>query len=174
MVLNILVVLIAGFGMIALLASRKPDEFRVSRSALFRASPAALFDQVNNLYNWNNWSPWAKMDTNPRVTFDGPPAGVGASFTWAGKKTGEGTMTVIESRPGELIVFRLDFRKPFKATNRAEFIFTPEGDQTKVTWTMSGPNNFIGKVMSLFMDCEKMLGKQFDDGFANLRATVEK
>jgi len=152
----------------------RPSDFRISRSASVAAPPAVVFEQVNDLHKWNTWSPWARMDPNAKNTFDGPPAGVGASFTWAGNsKVGEGRMTIMETQPVERVRIKLEFFKPFVATNAVEFTFVPEGERTTVTWTMSGTNSFVGKAITLVMNCEKMVGGQFEQGFANLKSVVE-
>ena len=152
----------------------QPSEFRVTRTATIDAPPAAVFEQVNDLRKWNAWSPWAKLDPNAKNTFEGPASGKGASFAWAGNsQVGEGRMTITESRPNERVAMKLDFVKPFEATNTTEFTFKPEGGKTVVTWAMSGRNNFVGKAVSLCMNCDKMIGGQFEQGFANLKAVVE-
>jgi hypothetical protein len=153
----------------------RPDEFRVTRSVIIPASPATVFAQVNDLHAWEAWSPWAKLDPNAKSTFEGPTSGTGASMGWSGnKKIGEGRMTITESRANEWIGFKLEFVRPFKATNMAEFTFRPEGNQTVVNWSMSGKNNLGGKVFSLFMNCDDMIGKDFEKGLANLKSVVEK
>src|SRR5262249_17972049 len=120
------------------------------------------------------WSPWAKLDPAAKISYEGPTAGVGAAFTWAGNsEVGEGRMTITESRPNEKVVFRLDFEKPFKDTSTAEFTFEPKGDQTAVTWTMLGKNGFVGKAMSLVINCDKMLGGYFEKGLAQLDAVSQ-
>jgi hypothetical protein len=152
----------------------RPAEFHVSRAAMMKASPELVFGEVNDLHRWEAWSPWAKLDPNAKTTFEGANAGKGASMTWSGNhKVGEGTMTIAESRPHELIRFKLDFRKPMKGTNMAEFTFRPEADGTKVVWSMSGKNNFMAKAISLFIDCDKMVGGNFEKGLADLQKVVE-
>lgn len=152
----------------------RPDEFVVSRSTNISAAPALVFAQVNDFHNWEAWSPWAKMDPACKNVFAGAPAGTGAMFSWAGNnKVGEGSMTILESRPNDLIRIRLEFLKPFKATNTAEFTFKPEGTQTIVTWSMFGQNNFFFKVFGLFMDCDKMVGKDFENGLAAMKSVAE-
>ncbi|MEZ0218292.1 MAG: SRPBCC family protein [Rariglobus sp.] len=159
---------------LVIIIARQPDTFRVSRDTRINASPAAVFAHVNDLRKWQEFSPWAKMDPAAKIEFSGPSAGTGSAFSWAGnKEVGEGRMTVTESRPHELIRFRLDFEKPFKGTNTAEFTFKTEGDQTVVVWSMSGENNFMFKAVGLFMDCDKMIGGQFEQGLANLKSIVE-
>ena len=153
----------------------RPDNFRVSRSVAIPTAAEPVFAQVNDLHKFQDWSPWAKIDPNCKVTYAGPAAGVGASFAWAGNKdVGEGRMTITESRPGELVRFRLEFLKPFPATNTAEFTFKSTGNQTAVTWSMFGKANFIMKAMGLFMDCDKMVGPDFEKGLANLKDIVTK
>jgi uncharacterized protein YndB with AHSA1/START domain len=152
----------------------RPADFHYSRSATITASPAVVFEHVNDLHKFQTWNPWAKIDPNAKGSFSGPPSGVGSAFSWAGNnEVGEGTMTLIESRPGELVRFNMDFRKPMAGTSTAEFTFKPDGDKTTVTWSMFGPNNFMGKAMSLVIDCEKMVGDQFSKGLESLKRQVE-
>ena len=152
----------------------QPGEFKLSRSTSITAPPEKVFPYVNEFHNWEAWSPWAKMDPACKNTFAGAAAGTGAIFSWAGnKKVGEGRMTIQESRPAELIRIKLEFFKPFKATNTAEFNFQPEGNQTFVTWSMFGKNNFMGKVFSLFVNCEKMVGRDFEKGLAAMKSIAE-
>jgi polyketide cyclase/dehydrase/lipid transport protein len=153
----------------------QPSDFRVTRSAKMLAPPAAVFAQVNDYHNWDAWSPWAKLDPNAKVAFEGPTSGTGAIFTWSGNdKVGQGRQSIVESRADELIRIKLEFEKPFKATNTAEFTFRPERDQTVVTWSMFGKNNFMGKAVSMFMDCDKMVGSEFEKGLASMKTIVEK
>jgi len=157
-----------------LIVASRPSDFRISRSAAIAAPPAVVFEHVNDLHKWNAWSPWARMDPNAKNTFVGPPAGVGASFAWAGNsKVGEGRMTITETQPNEQVLIKLEFIKPFVATHGVEFTFKPEGDRTAVTWSMSGRNSFIGKAIGLVMNCDKMIGGQYEQGLANLKTVVE-
>jgi len=152
----------------------QPSDFRITQSATIAAPPEVVFAQVNDLHNWEAWSPWAKLDPAAKSAYEGPAAGVGAAFAWSGNnKIGEGRMTIIESRPNELVQFKLDFLKPFKATNTAEFTFKPEGNQTAVTWSMYGKNSFIGKAVGLFINCDKMVGGQFEQGLAQMKSVAE-
>lgn len=173
--LNIILMLIPfAIVVVLVLTSRQPDDFKITRSASISAPASAIFPHVNTLQKWNAWSPWAKLDPDSKSTFEGPEEGVGAKMSWAGNnKVGVGSMTITESRPGELIQFKLEFQKPMQATNTAEFSFNSEGDQTNITWTMTGTNNFMGKVMNLFMNCDKMVGGQFEKGLADLKKVVE-
>jgi hypothetical protein len=156
-----------------IVAAFQPADFRISRTATIAAPVPVVFEHINNLQKWNAWSPWARLDPNAKNSFAGPQSGTGASFAWAGNsQVGEGRMTITESKPDELVLMRLEFLKPFTATNTTEFTFKPEGNQTTVTWAMSGRNNYMGKCMGLLMNCEKMIGGQFEQGFANLKEVV--
>ena len=151
----------------------QPDAFRVERSATIAATPAALFEQVNDQHKFQEWSPWAKLDPNAKNTFSGPPAGVGAVCSWSGNsEVGEGTSTIVESKPGELVRFKMEFKKPMEGVSTVDFTFKPAGDKTVVVWSMYGPNSFVGKAMGLIIDCDKMCGDQFEKGLANLATAV--
>jgi uncharacterized protein YndB with AHSA1/START domain len=153
----------------------RPDEFTVTRATNISAPPDKIFPHVNDLHQWEAWSPWAILDPNAKYTFSGADAGTGAAMAWEGsKKVGTGQMTITESQPGALIRFRLDFQKPMQATNTAEFTFRPEGGQTVVTWSMTGKSCFMSKVFGLFMDFDKMCGCQFEKGLASLKSVAEK
>jgi hypothetical protein len=170
----ILIGLAAVICVVLLVVSRQPNEFRVTRAGLIDAPLEVVFPHVNDFHLWQEWSPWAKRDPNCQITYDGPSSGEGAKFAWDGnKEVGEGRMTIVESTPHKLIAIKLEFLKPFKATNTAEFKFEPEGAGTKVTWSMFGKNNFIGKIFHMFIDCDSMVGKDFEQGLANLRAVAE-
>jgi hypothetical protein len=154
--------------------SLRPDNFRISRAALVDAPPQAVYPQINDFHNWESWSPWAKLDPNAANAFDGSPLGAGAIFSWSGnKKVGAGKMKIVESSQNERIRIKIAFEKPMKAVNDVQFDLRPVGDQTEVTWTMSGKNDFIGKAFNVFVNCDKMVGGQFEQGLANLKAIVE-
>jgi len=153
----------------------RPSDFSVTRSANFAAPAPLVFAQVNELKKWEAWSPWQKKDPQAKNSYAGPAAGTGASMSWAGNnEVGEGRMTIVESRPAELVRFKLEFFKPFAATNSAEFAFREEGGRTAVTWTMRGQNNFIAKAMCLVFDMDKMVGGDFEAGLAGIKSIVEK
>jgi uncharacterized protein YndB with AHSA1/START domain len=157
-----------------LVASRRPNEFRYTRTGVMNAPPDEVFRHVNDFHLWQEWSPWAKRDPNCGISYDGPTSGEGAKFAWKGnKEVGEGRMMIIESTPHKLIAIKLEFLKPFKATNTAEFKFEPESTGTKVTWSMFGKNNFMGKIFNMIIDCDKMVGKDFEQGLANLKQVSE-
>lgn len=152
---------------------KQPDEFSISRSRTIAAPVSVVFPHVNELQKWQAWSPWATIDPAAVHNFQGPESGVGAVMGWSGNnKVGVGKTTIVEYRADDYLQFKLEFQKPFKATNKAEFSFEAEGDSTTVTWTMTGKNTLVGKVMSVLINCEKMVGKQFAQGLANLEAVA--
>jgi hypothetical protein len=169
-----LAVVAAVVALFLIVVAMQPADFRIVRSAKMSAPPPAVFEQVNDFRNWQAWSPWAKLDPNAKYTFEGPSSGEGAIFRWAGNaEIGEGSMSIVESQPSERIRLKLEFIKPFADTADTEFTFQPEGEQTLVTWSMAGKNNFMAKAVCLFMDMDKMLGGQFEEGLANMKKVVE-
>lgn len=174
MLKKILIALVAIVVVFLGVVAMQPSDFRIVRTATMSAPAPAVFGQVNDFHNWEAWSPWAKLDPAAKNSFEGPSAGIGAIFRWAGnKEVGEGGMTITESRPSDLIRIKLEFLKPFAATNSAEFTFKPDGDQTAVTWSMAGKNKFISKAICLFMNMDKMVGGKFEEGLAAMKSIVE-
>ncbi len=159
---------------VVVVVATRPAEFRVARTAKIAAPPPALFAQVNDFHKWDAWNPWAKLDLAMKQSYEGAPAGTGAVYTWAGNsQVGEGRMTLTESRPSDLIRIKMEFLKPFEATNTAEFTFRPEGDHTVVTWSMEGRNSFMAKAIHLVMNMDRMIGGQFEKGLAQMKAVAE-
>ena len=168
------IVIIALVVVFVCIVALQPAHYRVQRSATVNAPASVVFAQVNDFHKWNAWSPLAKLDPAMKQTFAGAPSGTGAVYTWAGNsQVGEGRMTITESHPSDLIKIKLEFMKPFAATNATDFTFKPQGNQTAVTWTMDGDNNFTGKAFSLFMNMDKMVGGDFEKGLAQMKAVAE-
>jgi hypothetical protein len=151
----------------------QPSTFRVTRTATISAPAPAVFAQVNDFHKWEAWSPYEK-DPAMKKTFEGPPAGIGASYAWSGNnEVGEGRSTITDSRTNERITIKLEFVRPFACTNTAEFTFTPKADQTEVTWSLTGHKNFMSKAVCMFMDMDKMVGGDFEKGLAKLKTDAE-
>jgi len=170
-ILIALVVIVVGLvGVITL----QPARYRVSRSTTIAAPAPVVFAQVNDFHKWSAWSPWEKIDPAMKRTYEGPSAAVGASYAWVGsREVGEGRMTIVESRPSDLIQVKLEFVKPFAGTSVAEFSFKPDGERTLVTWRMTGDKNFIAKAIHLVMSMDRMIGDQFDKGLAAMKTVAE-
>jgi len=178
MLLNIVIGIVAVVALVVIgfviVAALQPADFRISRQTTIAAPPAAVFPHVNNLSKWRAWSPWEGLDPNLKRTYEGPASGEGASYAWVGNsQVGEGRMTITESKTNQLVRLRLEFLKPFQATNQTEFTFEPTGGRTAVTWSMTGKHTFMGKAMSLVMNMDRMIGKNFEDGLDKLKAVTE-
>jgi hypothetical protein len=174
MLIKILIGIAAVVVVFVIVVALQPAKFRVARTATVPAPPSVVFEQVNVLRNWEPWNPWLKLDPAAKTTYEGPSEGKGAISRWAGNgQVGEGSMTITESRPSDLVRLRLDFLKPFESTCIAEFTFKPDGDKTVVTWSMDGQKTFVTKAVHLFMNMDKMIGGQFDQGLATLSSVAE-
>jgi len=154
-------------------AMTMPDSFRVQRTTSIKAPPEKIFSIINDFHRWGSWSPWDKMDPEMKRTYSGAASGKGAAYAWQGNsKVGEGRMEIADTSPSKVTI-KLDFMKPFEAHNTVEFTLEPKGDSTNVTWAMYGPSEFITKVMGVFVSMDKMVGKDFETGLANLKALAE-
>lgn len=152
----------------------QPNVIHVQRSVSMAVSAPEVFEFVNNFHKWNLWSPWIKLDPNTKVSFEGAPEGKGAIMHWGGDhKVGEGSMTIIDSQPNQSIALELNITAPFRITYTALVTFSDVGNQTTVTWSMSGENSFISKALELLLNCKKLVGIQFEQGLANLKKIVE-
>lgn len=168
-----LVLVVAFFAFVA----TRPDTFTVKRSQLIRAKPADIYPLIANFQpeGWGKWSPWEDLDPDLRRAYSGPPSGVGAVYEWEGnKRVGAGRMEIHHADTPSMIDIRLDFLRPFKATNDTQFHMIDEGDETLVTWKMTGPVPFPAKIMHLFMDMDRLVGNDFEKGLGRLKAIAEK
>jgi hypothetical protein len=156
-------------------AATRPDTFRVERTVAMRASPATIFPLINDFHSWSSWSPYERLDPAMKKTFSGAASGKGAVYEWEGNsKAGKGRMEILDSSAPSKVTIKLDFFKPMEGHNTAEFALEIQGDSTRVTWAVYGPNVFIAKVMSVFVSMDSLLGKEFAKGLANLKALTEK
>jgi len=168
----VIVVLIAG---VLIFAATKPDTFRVQRAARIKAPPDKIFELINDFNRWGAWSPWEKKDPAMKRTFGAATSGKGAVYAWEGNKdVGQGSMEIAESIAPSKVALKLDFMKPFEAHNLVEFTLEPEGDTTNVTWAMQGDTPYFAKIIHVFINMDKMVGKDFEAGLANLKAIAEK
>jgi uncharacterized protein YndB with AHSA1/START domain len=170
-----LLLLLAAVSALIAYVSLQPNTFRIARSAVIDAPPERIYPLINDLHEWPRWSPWARLDPQQKVTYEGSPLGAGAIMAWSGnKKVGVGKMKIAESSQNERIRLKLQFIKPMKCVNDAQFDLKPIGEtRTEVLWTMSGRNEFMAKAMHAFFNMDKMVGGQFEEGLANLKALVE-
>lgn len=171
MITTILLIVAAVIAAILIYAATKPNTFSISRSASIQAPPSRIFPLVNDLADHAKWSPFAR---DPKVNnhIGSPSSGTGARTDFDGSCAG--TLSITDSRPGSKIAMRLQMTKPMKCDNQIEFSFAPQGSSTNVTWAMSGAQPYLGKLMSVFMNCDKMVGKQFEQGLADLKKLSEQ
>lgn len=168
----LLVLLIAG---VLIVASMRPNTFRVQRSIDIKAPADKIYPLINDYKHWASWSPYEKVDPAMKRTFRGAPSGKGAIYEWDGNKNvGRGRMEIIDAVPSSKIDIKLDFFSPFEAHNMAEFTMVPKGENTNVTWAMHGPVPFMAKIMHMIFSMDRMVGGQFEQGLANMKAVAER
>src|SRR5215470_3658944 len=170
-VIAILLVVVVG-GLLAF-AATKPAVFRVQRTASIKAPPEKIFPLLEDFHRWSAWSPYERLDPEMKRTFSGAPSGKGAVYEWNGSsKVGQGRMEITDASPPNRVTIKLDFLRLFEGHNTAEFTLDARGDNTVVTWAMYGPNRYMAKVMSLFVSLDRMVGRDFETGLANLKAAA--
>lgn len=171
---KVLLIVAAVLAALVIAIATRPDQYRVERSAVVAAPPAAVYARIADFHRWDGWSPWARLDPGMKTEYQGPASGLGASYHWTGNaKVGEGRMTITGDRPGEQVVIRLEFLKPWAQVSTATFALAPEGSGTRVTWSMYGDNDLVGKAMCLVKDFDKMVGPDFEKGLSALKALAE-
>lgn len=169
--LTVLLVLI--LALVGFVASR-PGTFHIERSTTIAAAPDAVYPHLADFHQWAAWSPWEHLDPSMKASYSGAESGVGAVYDWTGNdKVGQGRMTVTDATPPSHVGIKLEFLKPFTATNQCTFTLAPEGSGTKVTWAMDGTNNFVAKAFGLMMNMDKTVGGDFERGLASLKTVAE-
>ncbi len=171
----ITVILAVAIAVVLVLAATKPSCFSVRREAIVKAPAEKIFPLINDFHQWVTWSPWEHRDPALKRSYSGAESGKGAVYGWEGNRNvGSGRMEILESAVPSKIVIKLDFIKPFEGHNTAEFTMLPQGDGTHVIWLMHGPAPFLNKVMQVFMNLDRMIGKDFEAGLASLKQLTEK
>ena len=172
---KVLLVLVLLVGGAAAYVATRPDAYHVERSATVDAPTATVFAQIDDFSVWKEWSPWEKKDPAMKRTVSTPPSGVGATYAWEGnKEVGKGKMTITDSRPGERVAEKLEFIEPFQSQAGITFTLAAESPTTtKVTWAMDGKHNFVSKAFSVIKPMDGMIGKDFEEGLANLKKVAE-
>jgi uncharacterized protein YndB with AHSA1/START domain len=168
------IVLAVAIAIVLILAAIKPDTFSVQRATTVRAPAEKIFALINDFHRWGTWSPYEARDPAMKRSYSGPANGVGAVYGWDGNNNvGAGRMEILETSPPAKIVIKLDFFKPFEGHNTAEFTILPQGDATDVRWVMHGPAPFMSRLMQVFINIDRMIGKDFEIGLANLKRLTE-
>ena len=174
-IVTIGIVLAIAIAAVLILAATRPDSFSVQRAAIVNAAPEKVFPLITDFRQWGSWWPYEHKDPAMKRTFSGAVRGSGAVYAWEGdKNVGSGRMEILEAAAPSKIVIKLDFFSPFEAHNTAEFTMLPQGDATRVSWRMHGPAPFMARIMHVFINIDKMVGKDFEAGLANLKRLAEK
>lgn len=174
MLKTILIAFAAALGALLAYAATRPDSFTIERSARVKAAPERVFALINDLKAFNGWNPYEKKDPALKGTYAGPQAGVGARYGWESREVGVGSLEIVETAAPAKVAMKLDFVRPFEAHNRAEFTIRPAPDgSSEVTWAMHGPQTYVSKLMGVIFNMDKMVGKDFEEGLANLKAQAE-
>jgi uncharacterized protein YndB with AHSA1/START domain len=174
MIKKILVVLVVAIGAVLAYAAMQPDTFSLQRSARIAAPPERLYPLIADMKAFNTWNPWLRKDPSTKLSYSGPPNGVGSAYAWESEQLGAGRMEVTDLAPNSRVAAKLEFLKPMEARNRVEFTLQPQGPQTDVTWTMSGPMPYVSKLICVFISMDRMVGPDFEAGLANLKTEAEK
>jgi uncharacterized protein YndB with AHSA1/START domain len=178
MLLRVAITIAAVIAAVLAFAATKSGTFQVQRSISINAPPQKIFSLINDFHHWSAWAPQDKDDPSLQRTYSGPSSGVDAISEWSASGSGgKGRMTIIESVPTSRITVQVDFVKPFEAHNVNQFVLDPldaEARSTKVTWTMRGTNSYMMKVMSLFVNMDKVAGKHFESGLNHLKTAAEE
>ncbi|HZP77997.1 MAG TPA: SRPBCC family protein [Pseudolabrys sp.] len=171
--LVIAVLVIIGLGSVLAYAATKPDAFAVQRTATINAPADRIMPLIDDLRAMGRWNPFEK-DPEAKRTLSGAERGKGATYTWDGnREMGAGRIQITDATATR-VAMTLDMSRPFEAHNVVEFTLTPNGSGTNVTWQMKGEQPYLGKVMSTFIDCDKMVGSSFEQGLAKLKAIAEQ
>ncbi len=170
----ILIAVVVLLAIILIYASTRPDTLHVERAIDIKASPEKIFPLINDFHQWNDWTPYNK-DPAMKKTFSGITSGKGAMYAWEGnKEVGQGEITIVDSTPPKEIALALHMIKPFEGHNHVVFSLDAKGDTTTVTWALEDKHTYFMKVMSLFLNLDKMIGGDFEVGLAKLKTVAEK
>jgi hypothetical protein len=154
-------------------AAMKPGTFRVQRTRIIHAGPRQIVPFIEDFHAWRSWSPYEKLDPDMKKALSGAAKGKGAVYAWEGNgKAGAGRMEIIDASTSQVRI-KLDFIKPFATHNVAEFTLEPKSGSTNVTWTMYGPSPFLAKVATTFCSMDRLVGRDFETGLANLKTVAE-
>ena len=173
---TILIILALGIGALLLYAALRSNIFRIARSTIIDAAPETIFAILNDLRRGAEWSPFERQDPNLKPVFTGPATGTGATMEWSGsKQIGAGRFSIVESVAPTHLVAALDMYRPMKASNQVTYTLEPvSARRTRLTWAMEGQMNFVARLFGTVCNSEKMVGKEFDKGLADLKRIAEQ
>ena len=171
---TILIIVFAVLALWIILGLAGPGGYRVERGTTIGAAPEEVYRYVSMLGRMKEWGPWQEMDKDQVHTIEGTDGTVGAIWTWQGDTVGSGSQRIVALDPNKRVECELLFREPFESRSTVAFDLEPRGDSTRIVWSMSGENGFMGRIMGVFMDMEGMIGKDFERGLSTLRRLAEQ
>jgi len=165
----ILITLIAG----AIYIAVQPSEFAFQRSIVINAPQELVFNKVNTYKKWPEFSPWLEQDKNATLKYNTINEGLNSSYSWNGDILGEGSMTTVSVNKPDSLKQRIDFVKPFESSSMVNWKFEKQTNSTKVTWKMSGKQDFMTKMYTTFNgSIEENTAKDFERGLFKLDSVV--
>jgi Polyketide cyclase / dehydrase and lipid transport len=172
--LKVLGIIVAVLAVIILLGGMLlPKTYSVSRSTMINASDSTIYNNIANFNEFLKWNPWSRMEPTAKTTISGPVAQPDHLYKWVGDETGSGQMKIKQVETNKMVDIELKFIEPFESLADTKFEITTDGANKKVTWSMSGDNDLMGKWMGVFMSMDSMIGKDFEDGLKNLKEKAE-
>ena len=169
----ILIGLVALIVLLALIGLFLPSAAHVERSVSIAAPPAAVYDIVDDLRRFNEWSPWFEKDPKARYSFSGPERGVGSRLEWSSdhSSVGTGSQEIVESVPDQRVRTHLDFGS--QGSGESVLTIAPEAAGTKLTWGFDTDlgNNILRRYFGLAMD--SIVGAEYEHGLGKLKALAE-
>ncbi len=175
MIKKIFLVIVAMISLLLIYAGLKSPDYTVMRQITVNAPAEKVFPYLNNMKLADQWGPWKEIDPTVSMVLSGPEEGIGAKTSWAGaRQMGTGSATIVESTAGSKVKILLEYTEPMAMVQNSEYLLEGTGDQSTVTWQVTGQNNFIGRVMGVFINVDQMVGGMFEKGLSNLKTLLEK
>ena len=155
---------------IFLLALVIPQDYKLERSISIEASEQLVVNQLAMFKNFQQWSPWSKLDPEMKMTIDGDDGQVGAVYRWSGNKdVGTGSMK-ITNREKNRVDMVLEFLEPWESTAETYFTWKQDNENTNVVWGMTGKNPIP---LNVFFNMDKMVGPDYEKGLTGLKDRCE-
>lgn len=168
----LLYILLVLVGIVILLGLFGPKTYDVQRSRVIAASSDQVWPYVSNWEKINTWSPWVRMDSTIKLTYEGDQGSVGSKYSWDSKKMGSGEQTITALDPNKTMEAELKIRMFGESTSKTFISLQDTAGGTKVTWGMNGNNTFMGRVFGVLMNADKMIGESYEKGLNSLDSLI--
>lgn len=178
--MNIVIIILSIIGglvvLFLLVALFVKSEYTIGRTIIINKSRQEVFNYIKYLKNQDHFNKWVMMDPNLKKEFKGVDGTEGFIYAWEGnKRAGKGEQEIKRIAEGERMEVELRFVKPFEAVAQAPFTTESlDGNKTKLSWGMSSRMKYPMNIMLLFMDMDKLLGKDLELSLSNLKGILEK